>query len=129
MLHERLSAYEDVIYLESGNSGVELPDPAGLLLVPSARTTGDRLGGPGAPQCQKWRGTDFPSRAEQIPDLVGGDEVLPKEVPCGRALESLPQWHMTNLVTATVLMISLTPLLGDGTPLHHAASFDARAGT
>jgi hypothetical protein len=53
MLHERLSAHADVVYLEFGNSGVELPDPAGLLPVPSARTTGDRLGGPGAPQCQK----------------------------------------------------------------------------
>ena len=66
--------------------------------------------------------TVVPFPAEQIPDL------LPNEVPCGRVVQSLPQRHATNLFAATVLMTFLTPLLSDGTLLHHAASFDARAG-
>jgi hypothetical protein len=35
---------------------------------------------------------------------------------------------MTNLMAATVLMTFLTPLLSNGTLLHHTAFFDARAG-
>ncbi|MDQ3793656.1 MAG: hypothetical protein M3341_13730 [Actinomycetota bacterium] len=66
-------------------------------------------------------------RARSV-SVLEGDDPLPNEVPCGRALESLPQQHTTNLVAAAVLLAFLTPLLGDGTLLHHAAFFDARAG-
>jgi hypothetical protein len=73
--------------------------------------------------------TLLPFPAEQMPDLIEDDgEPLPTEVPCGQAVVSNPQRHLTNVLAATVLSSYLTTLLTDGTLLHRMSLFCARSG-
>ncbi len=72
--------------------------------------------------------TVVPFPAEQIPDLLEGDDPPPKRGPLRPGGGVPATAARTNLFAATVLMTFLTPLLSDGTLLHHAAFFDARGG-
>lgn len=127
LLHERLSAYNDVVYLDAGNAGVPLP--AG----PGAPTRHERIaaregGWEGQVVCGVRRAgeTIMPFPADVFPDLVQGDEPLPSEAACGQVVQSLPQRHQTNLFAATVLMGFLTTLLVEGSLMHSVSFFDAR---
>ena len=131
LLHERLSVYEDVVYLDSGNGGVDLPETENPL--PHSELVRVREGGwSGQVACGVMhRGEKVvPFPADLMPDLIedAEGELLPTEVPCGQVLKSLPQRQMTNLLSATVMMQYLTTLISDGTLLHHLSFFDARRG-
>ena len=129
LLHERLSSYTDVVYLDAGNAAVELPVDG-----PLDRKERNRLrdsGWQGQVLCGvRRRGeTAVPFPAEQIPDLIEDDgELLPSEVPCGQVVVSNPQRALTNTWAAITLYSYLTDLLTDGTMLHRMSLFCARRG-
>jgi len=133
ILHEGLSRYENVVYVDSGNGGVELPEGGGHLGRAERMRMRDS-GWSGQVLCGVRKGgeTIIPLPADRYPDLlVPGnphDEHHPEEVPCGQVVATLPQRHLTNLLAATMVMGFLTPLLSDGTILHSQAFFDARRG-
>ena len=128
LLHEHLLEYDDIVYLDSGNAGVPLPEGR------TPRTREERIvvregGWEGQVVCGVRKGgeTVMPFPAEVFEDLIEGDEPLPSEAPaCGQVIQSLPQRHQTNLFAATVLMGYLTSLLTEGTVLNHVSFFDAR---
>ena len=128
LLHEHLLEYDDVVYLDSGNAGVPLPEGG------TPRTREERIavregGWEGQVVCgvRKNGETIMPFPAEVFEDLIEGDEPLPSRAPaCGQVGQSLPQRHQTNLFAATVLMGYLTSLLTEGTVLNHVSFFDAR---
>ena len=131
ILHERLSAYDDVVYIDCGNAGVALPEH------PQEATREERVaaresGWEGQVSCGVRKGgeTIIPFPADVFPNLIEAEEgdLLPDQVPCGQIVASLPQRAMTNLMAATVAMGFLTNLLTDGTLLHHLSFFDARQG-
>ena len=132
LLHDALSAYDDVIYVDAGNAGVPLPDPGNA--EPATREERVRIregGWEGQVACgvNKDGKNLLPFPGEVFPDLIhvtGGDEPLPTEARCGDVVRSLPQRHLTNLMAATVLMGFMTSLLTEGTLLHHVSFFDAR---
>jgi hypothetical protein len=130
IMHEGLGDYENVIYIDSGNSGVPSPhqqnarpDRADLARMRESGWEGQVVCG-----VRKDHETLLPFPGEVFPDLIEGEEALPTEIPCGQVAASDPQRHLTNLTAATVLMGYLTPLLSDGTILHHRSFFDARRG-
>ena len=130
LLHERLIAYDDIVYLDAGNAGVPLP-PGGTPRSRKERVAVREGGWEGQIVCgiRKSGETLMPFPAEVFEDLVDGDEPLPSEAPaCGEVIQSLPQRHQTNLFAATVLMGYLTTLLTEGTVLNHISFFDARQG-
>ncbi len=138
ILHEKLSSYRDVIYVDSGNAGVELPEGPGALpeeALPRSELSKIRESGwDGQVVCgvRKDGETLIPFPGEVMPDLIepggAGDDLLPNEVPCGQVVVSNPQRHMTNLLAATVIMQYLTPLISDGALLHARSFFCARRG-
>lgn len=130
IMHDCLGGYENVIYIDSGNSGVPVPRTDGCLSR-SERARMREGGCEGQVVCgvRKDYETLLPLPGEVFPDLIEeGEEVLPTEVPCGEVVVSNPQRHLTNLMAATVLMGYLTPLLSDGTILHRKSFFDVRHG-
>jgi hypothetical protein len=129
LLHERLSSYADVVYLDAGNAAVELPEE-GMLTSKERRRIRDS-GWEGQVLCGvRRRGeTVVPLPAEQIPDLVEDDgERLPSEVPCGQVIVSNPQRALTNTWAAITLYSYLNDLLTYGTVLHRMTLFCARRG-
>lgn len=134
LLHDKLHAYKHVVYLDSGNSAVPLPeDPAHL----------DRYGLAGI-KASGWEGqvvcgvrhngrSVVPFPGEVFPDLLEVVEDADK-VPgdpgfaCGHVVVSNPQRLMTNLMAATAVLSYLHTLLSDGTLLNHRTFFDARRG-
>jgi hypothetical protein len=130
LLHRGLSAHKDVVYLDCGNAGVELP-PENRTVTRAERARVRDSGWEGQVLCGVRKGgeTLLPFPAEQMPDLIEDDgEPLPTEVPCGQAVVSNPQRHLTNVLVATVLTSYLTTLLTDGTLLHRMSLFCARSG-
>lgn len=128
LLHERLIAYDDIVYLDAGNAGVPL-SPGGTPQSRKERVAVREGGWEGQVVCgaRKAGETLMPFPAEVFEDLTTGDEPLPSEAPaCGQIVESLPQRHQTNLFAATILMGYLTSLLTEGTVLNHVSLFDAR---
>ncbi len=129
-LHEKLSAYRDIVYVDVGNAGVALPTENQA----SSRAERARIrdsGWEGQVLCgvRKNGETLLPFPAEQMPDLLEDDgEALPTEIPCGQVVVSSPQRHLTNVFAATVLTGYLTTLLTDGTLLHRMSLFCARSG-
>lgn len=129
LLHEKLSAYRDVVYVDSGNAGVEPPPDEGLSRRDRVRVRDSGWEGQVLCGVRKGGETVVPFPAEQIPDLIEDDgEPLPSEVPCGQLVVSNPQRHLTNLLAATVLSSFLTTLVSDGTLLHRMSLFCARRG-
>lgn len=138
ILHEKLSAYRDVVYVDSGNAGVKLPGGPGAFPEEAlSRSEISRIresGWDGQVVCgvRKDGETLIPFPGEAMPDLIEpgegspGDDLLPDEVPCGQAVVSNPQRHMTNLLAATVVMQYLTTLISEGTLLHARSFFCAR---
>ena len=129
LLHERLSAYENVVYVDAGNAAVELPEDG--LLDRAERIRVRDSGWEGQVLCGvRRRGeTVVPFPAQQIPDLIEDDgELLPSEVPCGQVVVSNPQRLLTNEWAAIVLKSYLTDLLTGGTLLHRMSLFCARRG-
>lgn len=129
LLHDALSQYENIVYLDSGNGGVSpVDDPEDY----SASLRADRSGWSGQVVCgvnhAGRRVLPFP--AEVMPDLIEiePDDPHPAEIPCRVAIASQPQRQMTNLLAATVLMQYLTPLIHDAAVLHSSGFFDARRG-
>jgi hypothetical protein len=130
LLHDKLSDYHNVVYVDSGNGGVELPEGGGHPTRAERKRLRDS-GWSGQVLCgvRKDGETILALPADRHPDLLApGDEHHPEEVPCGQVVATLPQRHLTNLLAATVVMGFLTPLLADGTILHAEAFFDARRG-
>ena len=136
LLHEQLSRYHDVVYLDSGNAGVEVSadETREGRLTRSEQAAARGSGWDGQVLCGVRKGGEgmIPFPAEAMPDLIepgeAGDERLPDEVPCGEVIESLPQRQMTNLLAATMMMSYLTTLLSEGTLLHSRSFFCARRG-
>lgn len=131
LLHEKLGDFEDVVYVDSGNGGVELPEEGAPLS--REELLGIRAAGwSGQVACGVVRGGEriVPFPADVMPDLIEAapGDLLPTEVPCGQVMASLPQRQMTNLLAATIIMQYLTTLISDGTLLHHLSYFDARRG-
>lgn len=128
LLHERLSSYEIVVYVDAGNASVELPGARSLARRALA-DQGLRLEGTGPVRHPPRRRDGPPLPAEPMPDLIEDDgEPLPSEVPCGQVVVGNPQRHLTNLAATTVLTPFLTTLLSDGTLLHRMSPFCARRG-
>lgn len=130
LLHDRLSDYTDVVYLDSGNAGVDVPARGGVPTRSEQAATRDS-GWDGQVLCGVRKGGEglIPLPAETMPDLIESDDGRPPgEVPCGEVIESLPQRQMTNLMAATVMTAYLTTLLCEGTLLHSHSFFCARRG-
>lgn len=131
ILHDGLSRYEDVVYVDAGNAGVILPPEGEEALCRRDRARMRDSGWEGQVLCGVRKGgeTVVPLPGDQMPDLVEDDgEPLPSEIPCGQVVVSNPQRHLTNVQAATVLLSFLTPLLSDGTLLHRMSLFCARSG-
>jgi hypothetical protein len=127
LLHERLLRYENVVYVDAGNAAVSDP-PRDERMGRSEIARIRESGWEGQVVCGVRKGgeTLLPFPGEVFPDLIEGDDQPLTEVPCGEAIVSQPQRHLTNLAAATVVLSYLTPLLSDGTLLHHKSFFDAR---
>lgn len=129
LLHERLSCYEDVVYVDAGNAAVELPEDGPLSRAERIRIRNSGWEGQVLCGVRRRGETVAPFPAEQIPDLIVDDgESLPSEVRCGQVVVSNPQRLLTNEWAAMVLMSYLTDLLTDGTLLHRMSLFCARRG-
>lgn len=134
LIHEKLSRYSDVVYLDSGNAGIPAPE-AGTANTANELTAvdlGDK-GYDGQVVCGARVGCRqvIPFPAEVFPDLIEvedpGDR-LPTEIPCGEAVVSQPQRLITNVLAATVLLSYLTPILTEGVVPNSTTFFDARKG-
>lgn len=130
VLHERLSRYRDVVYLDAGNGAVR---PLGEDATRADASRQRESGWSGQVVCGvRRRGeTIIPFPGEVMPDLLEGEgpeDMVPDEVPCHAVVESQPQRFLTNLRAATVLAEYLGPLLTDGHLLHARTFFDARRG-
>lgn len=130
LLHEKLRAYKNIVYLDAGNAGVPLPE--GRQPETRQERVAVREGGwEGQVVCgvRKDNETLMPFPAEVFEDLVEGEAPLPTEAPsCGQVVTSMPQRHQTNLFAATVLMSYLGTLLTEGAVMNHLTFFDARQG-
>ena len=134
VLHEKLSSYRDVVYIDSGNGAVS---PAGGQggAAPSRRELAKEResGWSGQIVCgvRKDGETIVPFPADVMPDLIEGEgpeDLIPDEVPCNQVVVSHPQRFLTNLRASTVIMEYLGPLLTEGHLLHARTFFDARRG-
>jgi hypothetical protein len=129
LLHEQLSSYTDVVYLDAGNAAVEIPEDGPLTRKERIRIRDSGWEGQVLCGVRRRGQTSIPFPAEQIPDLIEDDgERLPSEVPCGRVVVSNPQRALTNTWAAITLYSYLTGLLSEGTILHRMTLFCARRG-
>lgn len=130
LLHERLSAYKHVVYVDSGNAAASVPeDPEHIDRYDLARIRDSGWQGQVLAGVRTDGETRIPFPGEVLPDLIEGDDRLPHEVACGETTISEPQRHLTNLFAATTVLAYLTPLISQGTLLHARSFFDARNGT
>jgi hypothetical protein len=129
IMHERLSCYKDVVYVDAGNAAVELTEDGPLSRAERIRIRNSGWEGQVLCGVRRHGETVAPFPAEQIPDLIADDgEPLPSEVPCGEVVVSNPQRLLTNEWAAMVLTSYLTDLLTDGTLLHRMSLYCARRG-
>lgn len=130
LLHERLKAYRDVVYIDSGNGAVS-PLGEGAARTDAVRQRESGWSGQVVCGLRRRGETLVPFPGDVMPDLLEGDgpnDMIPDEVPCHLVVESQPQRFLTNLRAATVIMEYLGPLLTDGHLLHARTFFDARRG-
>lgn len=132
VLDEKLREFENIVYLDSGNGAVAVPEGEEPPSVSQQRAI--REGG--------WDGqvvlgarkngeTILPFPAEVFPDLVeveDPDDRHPETIPCGEVTASAPQRMLTNLGAANVVLSYLYPLLTEGSVLNCRSLFDARQG-
>lgn len=132
VLDEKLSEYTDVVYLDSGNGAVALPEADAeigqteRLAIREGGWDGQVVLG-----ARKDSETILPLPAETFPDLIevaDADDRHPEQIPCGEVTSSAPQRAMTNLMAANVILSYLTTLLTEGTVLNCRSIFDARQG-
>lgn len=132
VLHERLMEYKDVVYLDSGNGAVALPEePDGMNRQQRLVIREGGWDGQVALGARKDGETILPFPAEVFPDLIevaDSDDRHPEEIPCGEITASAPQRMLTNLMAANVVLSYLYPLLTEGTVLNCRSIFDARQG-
>ncbi len=134
VLHEKLSAYRDVVYIDAGNGAVRPAAVTGGGRPSRADLARERESGwSGQVVCGVRKGgeTIIPFPADVMPDLIEGEgpeDLVPDEVPCNRVAVSHPQRFLTNRRAATVITEYLGPLLEDGHLLHARTFFDARRG-
>lgn len=132
LLHDKLNAYRYIVYIDSGNSAVDVPDDIAHI---------DRYG-LASLKASGWEGQVvcgvrhngrcvMPFPAEVFPDLLevrDDADKVPGDPSCGHVVVSNPQRLMTNLMAATVVLSYLHTLLSDGTLINHRTFFDARRG-
>lgn len=131
ILHEQLSAWENVVYIDSGNASITVPDdPAHVdrYLLAKARESG--WDGQVVVGVRKHGEEVLPFPGVVFPDLITPDEgdSMPTEVRCGEAVVDHPQRLLTNVMAATCVLQVLHTLLADGTLVNHRTFFDARRG-
>lgn len=131
-LHDEVETYRHVVYIDSGNSAVEIPaDPESLDRYELAGMRDSGWEGQVVAGA-RWDGaTVIPLPGEVFPDLLISDDDqdrLPTDPNCAAAGVTNPQRLMTNLMAATCVMIYLHTLLGEGTLAHCRTFFDARRG-
>lgn len=133
VLDEKLREFENIVYLDSGNGAVAVPDN-GEEHLSASQQRAIREGG--------WDGqvtlgarlnseTILPFPADTFPDLVkvaAPDDRHPETIPCGEVAASAPQRMLTNLMAANVVLSYLYPLLTEGVVLNCQSLFDARQG-
>ncbi|KPV45691.1 ThiF family adenylyltransferase [Alicyclobacillus ferrooxydans] len=126
LIHEKLHQLRHVVYVDSGNSAVRVPDDPNhmdryqLAAIKHSGWEGQVVVG------ARVHGQDvLPFPGEVFPDLIEPDH-LPTEVSCGEVAVSNPQRLFTNLMSATTVLLYLHTLLVDGTILHHRTFFEAR---
>lgn len=132
ILHGKLSDFEHVVYIDSGNSAVAIPD-GGEHVDRYDLAHLKATGWEGQVVCGvRHSGRDaVPFPGEVFPDLLevlGDEDKVPGDPSCGHTVVSNPQRLMTNLMAATVVLTYLHTLLSDGTILNHRTFFDARRG-
>ncbi len=131
LLHERSKQLSNVVYIDSGNGSVAVPDDIQhidryqLAKIKSMGWDGQVVVG-----IRKDKQDVLPFPGDVFPNLLEADEddVHPSEVRCGDVVVSQPQRLMTNVMAATTVLTYLHTLLSDGTLLHHRTFFDARKG-
>jgi hypothetical protein len=132
LLHEKLLSYGHVVYLDSGNGAVALPeDPEHLDRYELHRIRESGWAGQVLCGVRIEGRTVIPFPGEVIPGLIEVDEEDPRdrhpeEPNCAAATAASPQRHATNLFASTVVMGLLTPLVSEGTLVNWRAFFDAR---
>ncbi|WP_258112175.1 ThiF family adenylyltransferase, partial [Alicyclobacillus sp. SP_1] len=118
LLHEQLNRHHDVVYIDSGNSAVAMPEhPEHLDRYQLAHLKNSGWEGQVVVGVRRHGQTVLPFPGEVFPDLIEEDH-FPTEVRCGEVSVSNPQRLMTNLMAATTVMMLLHTLLADGTILH-----------
>lgn len=128
ILHEKLHDLSHVIYVDSGNSSVSVPDnPAHVDRYRLAHIKASGWEGQAVVGVRIRNEDVLPFPGEVFPDLIEEDR-LPTETSCGDVTVSQPQRLVTNLMSATVVLTYLHTLLTDGTILHHRSFFEARRG-
>jgi len=128
ILHEKLHELRHVIYLDSGNSAVLVPDNADHVdRYQLAHIKGTGWEGQVVAGVRVRQEDVLPFPGDVFPDLLEEDR-LPTEVSCGDVAVGQPQRLVTNLMAATVVLTYLHNLLTDGTLLHHRSFFEARKG-
>ncbi|MFD1676096.1 ThiF family adenylyltransferase [Alicyclobacillus fodiniaquatilis] len=128
VLHNLLGKLRNVVYIDSGNSGVNMPqnpehiDRYQLKKIKDSGWDGQVVAG------VRVNGqTKLPFPGDVFPNLIEEDQ-LPTEVSCGEVVVSNPQRHMTNILAATSVLMYLYTLLSDGTILNSRTMFDALRG-
>ncbi len=131
ILHEGLQeTYKDVVYIDSGNEAVSVPDNAehleryGLARVRDSGWSGQVIAGVRAGGVNH-----VPFPAEVLPSLIEGDDEVPtEEAACGEVAASEPQRHLTNHFAAVAVMGFLNHLVSEGSLVNCRTFFDARSG-
>ncbi|MDN5698328.1 MAG: hypothetical protein L0G70_10195, partial [Rubrobacter sp.] len=132
VLDEKLREFENIVYLDSGNGAVAVPDGEES---PSASQYREIREGGWDGQvtlgARKGAETILPFPADVFPELVeveDPDDRHPETIPCGEVTASAPQRMLTNLMAANVVLSYLYPLLTEGVVLNCRSVFDARQG-
>jgi hypothetical protein len=132
LLHEEMESYRHVVYIDSGNNSIEVPDDPehldryGLSRVRNSGWEGQVVAG-----VRFNAQTVIPMPADVFPDLLRIDDDqdrLPTDVDCAGIAATNPQRLMTNLMAATCVLMYLHTLLSEGVLIHHRTFFDARSG-
>lgn len=128
ILHEKLHQLRHVVYIDAGNSAVNVPDdPEHVDRYQLSRIKNSGWEGQVVVGVRSNGEDTLPFPGEVFPDLIEEDQ-LPTEASCGEVVVSNPQRLMTNLMAATTVLMYLHTLLVDGTILHHRTFFEARQG-
>ena len=130
LLHEGLQKrYKNVVYIDSGNEAVALPDdPEHTDRYRLARARDSGWSGQVIAGVRAGGVNHLPFPAEVIPGLLDGDDDLPRnDGACGEVATSEPQRHLTNHFAALAVMGFLNHLVTEGSLVNSRTFFDARS--